>query len=345
MGNLTYRDAGVDNEAQDHFADSIGSMARKTVGPEVLAGIGGFAASVAPDLRGMERPVLVSGTDGVGTKLKIAFALDRHGTVGIDLVAMCVNDVITTGARPLFFLDYFATGHLQEGVALQVVSGIVEGCAQAECALVGGETAELPGFYAPGEYDLAGFCVGIVDAPRQVTGQACREGDVLIGLRSSGVHSNGFSLVRRVVELRGLSLDRIHGGFPQTLGEVLLTPTRIYWRAVKALLPHVPVHAMAHITGGGLEGNLPRVIPEGLHPVVKRDAIPVLPIFSFLQGAGGEPRISDEEMWRVFNMGVGYVIVVSPGDADRAMALLRDAGEDPFPMGHLAPGSGDLEWT
>ncbi|HOU53775.1 MAG TPA: phosphoribosylformylglycinamidine cyclo-ligase [Myxococcota bacterium] len=344
MGNLTYRDAGVNNEAQDHFADSIGSMARTTIGPEVLAGIGGFAAAVAPDLRGMERPVLVSGTDGVGTKLKIAFALDRHDTVGIDLVAMCVNDVITTGARPLFFLDYFATGRLQEGVALQVMSGIVEGCNQAECALVGGETAELPGFYAPGEYDLAGFCVGIVDAPRQVTGQACRDGDVLVGLRSSGVHSNGFSLVRRVVELRGLSLDRVHEGFPQSLGEVLLTPTRIYWRAVKALLSSVPVHAMAHITGGGLEGNLPRVIPEGLHPVVRREAIPVLPILSFLQGAGGEPRISDEEMWRVFNMGVGYVIVVPPEDADRAMTLLRGAGEEPFVLGHLAPGSGDLEW-
>ncbi len=217
MGTLTYKDAGVDADAQDHFADAIGRMVSGSRGPEVVAGIGGFAAAVAPDFTGMTRPLLVSGTDGVGTKLKLAFATGIHNTVGIDLVAMCANDVLTTGARPLFFLDYFGTGRLQPGVALGVIEGIVEGCRQAGCSLVGGETAELPGFYAPGEYDLAGFCVGIVDQPKMLTGAACREGDVLIGLASSGVHSNGFSLVRRVVEARGLSLQRTYEGFDRTV--------------------------------------------------------------------------------------------------------------------------------
>ena len=345
MGTLTYKDAGVDADAQDHFADAIGRMVSGSRGPEVVAGIGGFAAAVAPDFTGMTRPLLVSGTDGVGTKLKLAFATGIHNTVGIDLVAMCANDVLTTGARPLFFLDYFGTGRLQPGVALGVIEGIVEGCRQAGCSLVGGETAELPGFYAPGEYDLAGFCVGIVDQPKMLTGAACREGDVLIGLASSGVHSNGFSLVRRVVEARGLSLQRTYEGFDRTLGEVLLTPTVMYVNAWKALQDRFDVHAMAHITGGGIDGNLPRVIPEGLHPVVSRDAIPTPPIYRFLQNEGGEPRIDHADMWAVFNMGVGYVFVVASGDADAATRALADAGYSPFRLGRLAAGAGVVEWT
>jgi phosphoribosylformylglycinamidine cyclo-ligase len=345
MGTLTYKDAGVDSNAQDDFASAIGRMVSGHRGPEVIAGIGGFAAAVAPDLTGMTRPLLVSGTDGVGTKLKLAFATGIHDTVGIDLVAMCANDVLTTGARPLFFLDYFGTGRLQPGVALKVVEGIVEGCRQAGCSLVGGETAELPGFYAPGEYDLAGFCVGLVDQPRMLTGALCREGDVLIGLASSGVHSNGFSMVRRVVEARGLSLERTYEGFERPLGQVLLAPTIMYVNAWKAVQGRFDVHAMAHITGGGLGGNLPRVIPAGLHPVVRRASIPTPMIYPFLQGVGGEPHIDDAEMWSVFNMGVGYVFAIAAGDAEAASAALANAGYSPFVLGRLAAGDGDVEWT
>lgn len=340
MPPFTYKSAGVDVEAADAFTDDIARMVAGTRTPEVVAGIGGFAAAFAPDLAGMTRPLLVSGTDGVGTKLKVAFATGVHHTVGIDLVAMCVNDVLTTGARPLFFLDYLATGRLDRGVAVRVIEGVVEGCRQAGCALVGGETAEMPDFYPPGEYDLAGFAVGIVDQARLVDGSGCRPGDVLIGLASSGLHSNGFSLVRKVLQARGADLGRVYPGLDRPLGEVLLTPTRIYVRPVLALLDRVPVKAMAHITGGGIPGNLPRVLPAGLRAVVRESSIPVPPIFPFLQA----DDIPDGEMKAVFNLGVGFIGVVSPGDADAALSALAEAGETPFLIGRLEEGPGGVAW-
>jgi phosphoribosylformylglycinamidine cyclo-ligase len=341
MAKLTYKAAGVDSEAQDDFADSIGRMASGLRTPEVISGIGGFAAAVAPDLTGMKRPLLVSGTDGVGTKLKLAFATGIHDTVGIDLVAMCVNDVLTTGARPLFFLDYFATGRLEKGVALKVIAGIVEGCRRARCALVGGETAELPGFYAEGEYDLAGFSVGVVDEPALITGASCKAGDILLGLPSSGVHSNGFSLVRKVIETQGWSLDHVFPGFDRPLGEALLTPTVLYTDAVSEVTRAVPVKAMAHITGGGLEGNLPRVLPDDVHPLIDRGSIPPNPVFPLIRSGG----VDDSEMWAVFNMGVGFVVVISPEHSDAAIAALAKADASPFVLGRLVAGGGDVEWT
>ncbi len=341
MGKLTYKASGVDSEAQDDFTASIARMTAKVQSPEVLAGVGGFAAAVAPDLSGMKNPVLVSGTDGVGTKLKLAFATGIHNTIGIDLVAMCVNDVLTTGARPLFFLDYFATDRLDKAVALQVIEGIVEGCRQSGCSLVGGETAELPGFYQKGEYDLGGFAVGIVDRADLLDGSKCRPGDVLIGLPSSGVHSNGFSLVRRALDERELSLDTVYEGFDRPIGQVLLTPTIIYADAVRALLGTVDVHAMAHITGGGIDGNLPRVLPADVRPTLHRAAIPKMPIFTFLRAAG----IDDDEMWSVFNMGVGYIVAVAPGEVDTAMDTLAGVDRSPFVLGRLLAGGGDVEWT
>jgi phosphoribosylformylglycinamidine cyclo-ligase len=340
MGNLTYRSAGVDADAQDDFAEAIGRMVASARPPEVVSGIGGFAAAFAPDLTGMTRPLLVSGTDGVGTKLKLAFQTGIHHTVGIDLVAMCVNDVLTTGAKPLFFLDYFACGRLQKAVSLKVVEGVVEGCRQAGCALVGGETAEMPGFYADGEYDLAGFSVGLVDQPRMLPA-GCSDGDVLVGLPSTGVHSNGFSLVRRIIDHRGLDLGRVYEDFDRPLGEVLLTPTRIYVKPILDLIASVEVHALAHITGGGIEGNLPRVLPEGLHAIVDRAAIPRPPVFPFLQGAD----VDDAEMWSVFNMGTGLIVAMPPAVVDRALARLAAAGLAPFVMGRLAAGGGDVAWT
>lgn len=340
MPPFTYKSAGVDVEAADAFTDDIARLASRTRTSEVIAGIGGFAAAVAPDLAGMTRPLLVSGTDGVGTKLKIAFATGIHHTVGIDLVAMCVNDVLTTGARPLFFLDYFATGRLDRDVAARVIEGVVEGCRQAGCALVGGETAEMPDFYPPGEYDLAGFAVGIVDQARLVDGSRCGPGDILIGLASSGLHSNGFSLVRKVLQARGADLGRVYPGFDRPLGEVLLTPTRIYVQPVLTLLGRVPVKAMAHITGGGIPGNLPRVLPEGVRAVVRESSLPLPPIFSFLQAND----VPDAEMKAVFNLGVGFIVVVAPGDADVTLSILAEAGETPLVIGRLEEGSGGVAW-
>ncbi len=340
MPRLTYKSSGVDMEAADNLSDAIARLASRTLTPGVVAGVGGFAAAVAPDLTGMTRPLLVSGTDGVGTKLKIAFATGIHHTVGIDLVAMCVNDILTTGARPLFFLDYFATGHLEQDVALKVIEGVVEGCREARCALVGGETAEMPDFYSPGEYELAGFAVGVVDEASLVTGSSCRPGDVLIGLASSGLHSNGFSLVRKVIEARGLDLARTYEGFDRPLGEVLLTPTRIYVQAILTLLGRVPVKAMAHITGGGIPGNLPRVLPAGLRAVVRAAAIPPQPVFRFVQGED----IEEGEMRDVFNLGVGFIVVVAPQDADAALSVLADVGETPFHLGRLEEGSEGVVW-
>jgi phosphoribosylformylglycinamidine cyclo-ligase len=319
--SLSYRDAGVDIDAGDALVERIKPFAKRTMRPEVLAGIGGFGALVELPKRYRE-PVLVSGTDGVGTKLKLAFVLNRHDTVGIDLVAMSVNDVLVQGAEPLFFLDYFACGRLDVEVATQVVKGIAAGCEQAGCALIGGETAEMPGMYPDGEYDLAGFCVGVVEKSRVIDGRGIAPGDAVLGLASSGAHSNGYSLIRRIVARAQPDLAADLDGRP--LGEALLAPTRIYVKPVLALLAEVPVKGIAHITGGGLVENVPRVLPEGVRAVLDRRAWPLPPLFRWLQTQGA---VADAEMHRVFNCGIGMVIVVAEADAERAMARLAAAGE------------------
>jgi phosphoribosylformylglycinamidine cyclo-ligase len=319
--SLSYRDAGVDIDAGDALVERIKPFAKRTMRPEVLAGIGGFGALVELPKRYKE-PVLVSGTDGVGTKLKLAFALNRHDTVGIDLVAMSVNDVLVQGAEPLFFLDYFACGRLDVDVAAQVVKGIAAGCEQAGCALIGGETAEMPGMYPNGEYDLAGFCVGVVEKRGVIDGRSIAPSDAVLGLASSGAHSNGYSLIRRIVERAKPDLAADFDGRP--LGEALLAPTRIYVKPVLALIAEVPVKGIAHITGGGLVENVPRVLPEGVRAVLDRRAWPLPPLFRWLQAEGA---VADAEMHRVFNCGIGMVLVVAEPDAERAMARLRAAGE------------------
>jgi phosphoribosylformylglycinamidine cyclo-ligase len=335
----TYRSAGVDIDQKALFIKEIAGKARSTRRPEVLAGIGGFCSAFALRLDRYRQPILVAGTDGVGTKLKVAEAAGRHDTIGIDLVAMCVNDLLVSGAEPLFFLDYFATGRLAPRQAASVVAGIVKGCRQAGCALVGGETAELPSMYRPGEYDLAGFAVGVVERDRLIDGRAVRPGDRLIALGSSGFHSNGYSLVRRVVfDLAGHRVtDRVAeiGG---RIGEVLLRPTRIYARVIAELgkrLPGGSLHGIAHITGGGITENLPRILPKRCGAVVDRDAWRVPALFRWLQRLGS---IAEEEMWRVFNMGVGMILVVPPQAEARVMATARRAGERPFPIGRIERG-------
>jgi phosphoribosylformylglycinamidine cyclo-ligase len=334
---ISYRDAGVDIDEGDRLVDRIKPMAERTRIPEVLGGVGGFAGlCLVPS--GMREPVLVSGTDGVGTKLRVAFLADKHDTVGIDLVAMCVNDVITVGARPLFFLDYFATGKLDAGVAAAVVSGIAKGCELAGCALLGGETAEMPGSYPPGEYDLAGFAVGVVERDAILDGKAPREGDVLIGLPSSGLHSNGYSLARKVLlEHAGLALDATPEGLDGPLGDVLLRPTRIYARAVSAAIGAGGVRAVAHITGGGLPGNLPRVLPDGLGALVDGPP-PRQAIFELIQRLG---NVELAEMRRTFNLGVGLVVVADPARASAIEAALRSAGEAPFTLGRVEPSGAE----
>jgi phosphoribosylformylglycinamidine cyclo-ligase len=326
---LSYRDAGVDIDAGEALVERIKPFAKRTLRPEVLAGIGGFGALVELPKR-YRQPVLVSGTDGVGTKLKLAFALDRHDTVGIDLVAMSVNDVLVQGAEPLFFLDYFACGKLDVEVAADVIKGIARGCELAGCALIGGETAEMPGMYPDGEYDLAGFCVGVVEKDRVIDGRGIVPGDVVLGLASSGAHSNGYSLVRRILERAKPDLAADFHGRP--LGDVLLEPTRIYVKPVLKLLDEVPVKGLAHITGGGLLENVPRVLPEGVRAVLERSAWPLPPLFAWLQVQGNVP---DVEMHRVFNCGIGMIVVVAAGDADRAEATLRSAGETVFRIGRI----------
>ncbi|WP_333840987.1 phosphoribosylformylglycinamidine cyclo-ligase [Pelomicrobium sp.] len=327
--SLSYRDAGVDIDAGDRLVQAIKPLARRTFRPEVLGGIGGFGAmfSLPP---GYREPVLVSGTDGVGTKLKLAFQLNRHDTVGIDLVAMSVNDILVQGAEPLFFLDYFACGKLDVEVAAQVVAGIAAGCEQAGCALIGGETAEMPGMYAPGEYDLAGFAVGIVERSRLIDGRRIRPGDVVLGLASSGAHSNGYSLIRRIVELHQLDLSADFDG--RSLGEVLLTPTRIYVKPVLALLNALPVKGLAHITGGGLLENIPRILPEQVVAVLEGGCWPMPRLFTWLKALGG---ITDQELYRVFNCGIGLVAVVEATDAQAAMELLEQAGETVWRIGEI----------
>ena len=327
--NLTYRDAGVDIDSGDRLVSHIKTLARKTMRPEVLSGIGGFGALFELSRRYRE-PVLVSGTDGVGTKLKLAFETGNHGTIGIDLVAMSVNDILVSGAEPLFFLDYFATGKLDVEVARRVVEGIATGCEQAGCALIGGETAEMPGMYAENEYDLAGFAVGVVEKSKIIDGSRVKEGDVLLGLASSGAHSNGYSLIRKIIATRGISLySELEG---QPLSEVLLAPTKIYAKSVLSLLRRTPVSAIAHITGGGLLENVPRVVPDFLTAVIGQERWPRPPLFKWLQTQGS---VVDYEMYRTFNCGVGMVIIVSAAHADAAQSHLNDSGETAFRIGEI----------
>ncbi len=327
---LTYRSAGVDIDAGDELVERIKPLVRRTMRPEVLAGIGGFGALVEIPPGRWQRPVLVSGTDGVGTKLRLAIDTGRHDTIGIDLVAMCANDVAVSGAEPLFFLDYFATGKLHVDTATSVIRGIAEGCHQAGCALVGGETAEMPGMYHGADYDLAGFCVGVVERDRILDGRSIEPGDAVIGLASSGPHSNGYSLIRRVLAQSGADASTDLGGLP--LYDRLLAPTRLYVKSMLALAAVVPVRAFAHITGGGLLDNIPRVLAETLGVTLRRDAWARDPVFDWLQQQG---RIADVEMHRTFNCGIGMIAVVASGDAPRAIAQLRAAGESAQVIGEV----------
>jgi phosphoribosylformylglycinamidine cyclo-ligase len=331
---ITYRDAGVDIDAGDELVERIKPLVRRAQRPEVLAGIGGFGALVELPVGRYKRPVLVSGTDGVGTKLRLAIDTGRHDTIGIDLVAMCANDIVVQGAEPLFFLDYYATGKLRVDVAEAVIRGIVEGCAQAGAALVGGETAEMPGMYHGDDYDLAGFCVGVVEKESIIDGSRTRAGDVVIGLASSGPHSNGYSLIRKLLTLSGPEVEAPLEGRP--LIERLLAPTRIYVKSLLELIRAVPVSALAHITGGGLSDNIPRVLPEGLETVLERRKWHRDPVFDWLQRAG---RIEQAEMYRTFNCGIGMVAIVPADQADASLALLAARGESASVIGEVRPGT------
>jgi phosphoribosylformylglycinamidine cyclo-ligase len=332
MGN-SYKDAGVDIDAANHSVDLIKKWVQQTRRPEVMADIGGFGGFFALNMAKYHEPVLVSGTDGVGTKLKIAHMMGIHDTVGIDLVAMCVNDILVHGAEPLFFLDYIAVGKLQPEVVEALVKGVSAGCVQAGCALIGGETAEMPGFYQPDEYDLAGFAVGAVERSQIINGEKVTDGDLVIGIPSSGVHSNGYSLVRKVLlEKAGLSLDQYMDDFGKTVGEELLTPTRIYVKSVLGLLDKVPVNGMAHITGGGITENLQRILPAGLGAVIDASAIEIKPVFKLVERLG---QVEKAEMFRTFNMGIGFTIVTSPRYHDKVIKHLQDAGENPVVIGRI----------
>tara|TARA_B100001964_G_scaffold118924_1_gene132362 strand:- start:611 stop:1663 length:1053 start_codon:yes stop_codon:yes gene_type:complete len=331
---LTYRDAGVDIEAGESLVERIKPLVQKTQRPECLGNIGGFGGLFELPIDRYRRPVLVSGTDGVGTKLKLAVILDRHDTIGIDLVAMCVNDVLVLGAEPLYFLDYFATGRLSPEHAQSVIAGIATGCEAAGAALIGGETAEMPGIYSPGEYDLAGFCVGVVEKDEIIDGSHIRAGDQVLGLASSGLHSNGYSLARAVLERSSATLDQAIG--ETTLGEALLAPTRIYVRPILALLKAVPIHGIAHITGGGLPGNIPRVLPGNCDCRIDATAWPRPEIFQWLQSEGS---IDDTEMLRTFNCGIGLVIIVSSDTAAQAHEMLEASGETVYRLGEVQAGS------
>jgi phosphoribosylformylglycinamidine cyclo-ligase len=329
---ITYRDAGVDIDAGDELVERIKPLVRRAQRREVLAGIGGFGALVELPA-GYRRPVLVSGTDGVGTKLRLAIDTGRHDTIGIDLVAMCANDVVVQGAEPLFFLDYYATGKLRVGVAEAVVRGIVEGCVQAGAALVGGETAEMPGMYQGEDYDLAGFCVGVVEKDAIIDGSAVAAGDAIVGLASSGPHSNGYSLIRRLIADSGATAATLLEG--RALFERLLAPTRIYVKPLLALIGAMPVHALAHITGGGLSHNIPRVLPAGLEAVLERRSWHDDPVFSWLQRAG---RIAAAEMYRTFNCGIGMIIIVPAARAAAAVEFLAARGESARVIGEVRTG-------
>ncbi len=329
ISGLTYAQAGVDIDAGDALVENIKPLARRTLREGVLAGIGGFGALFEVPKK-YRSPVLVAGTDGVGTKLKLAFELNRHDTIGIDLVAMSVNDILVQGAEPLFFLDYFACGKLDVAVATQVVGGIARGCELAGCALIGGETAEMPGMYPPGEYDLAGFAVGAVEKDRIIDGSKIAPGDAVLGLASSGAHSNGYSLIRRVLERARPDLSADFHGRP--LADVILEPTRIYVKPTLDLFGQVPVNGLAHITGGGITENVPRILAEGLTAEIDAGAWPRPPLFAWLQAQGG---VAEQEMLRVFNCGIGMVVVVAAADGARATGLLRQAGETVWQIGTI----------
>lgn len=342
----TYREAGVDIDAGDEFVDRIKPLVRSTFRPEVLTDLGGFGGLFRLQAKQYQDPVLVSGTDGVGTKLRIAFLMNKHDTVGIDLVAMCVNDIAVSGAEPLFFLDYFATGKLSVDKAKEVVSGIADGCRQAGCALIGGETAEMPSMYPEGEYDLAGFAVGVVDKPKIIDGKTIKPGDTILGLASSGLHSNGYSLARRVffdkakldVGARLPELDR-------PVGEVLLTPTRIYAKQILALVKDFRIKGIAHITGGGITENLPRILPQGVRAKINRKAWPVPPIFQALSKLG---QVEREEMFRVFNMGIGLILIVPSQSATAVLKKAAELGDQGWKIGEIVSSSateGEVEYV
>lgn len=336
----SYAAAGVDVTAGYKAVELMKSHVAKTNIPGVLSGIGGFGGLFEPNLTGIQRPVLVSGTDGVGTKLKLAFLMDKHDTVGIDCVAMCANDVACSGAQPLFFLDYIACGkNIPEKIAA-IVAGVADGCVQAGCALIGGETAEMPGFYPVDEYDLAGFCVGMADYNRIVDSNNVNPGDVLIGVASSGVHSNGFSLVRKVFDISEKTLSVYYDELGSTLGENLLTPTKIYVKPLIALMQDVHVHGISHITGGGYYENIPRMLPDGIKAVIEKKQVPVLPIFDLIQKVG---HIPEHDMFNTFNMGTGLCIAVAPDEADTAIRSLTESGEKAMVIGRVEKGETGVE--
>jgi phosphoribosylformylglycinamidine cyclo-ligase len=331
--SLSYRDAGVDIDAGNRLVDRIGPIVKNTFRPGVLAGLGGFGGLFELPTDQYTKPVLVSGTDGVGTKLKVAMMLGKHDTIGIDLVAMCVNDIIVAGAEPLFFLDYYATGKLDVETGVQIVTGIAEGCLQSGAALIGGETAEMPGMYEGEDYDLAGFAVGIVEKSKLLSPDAVNEGDVILGLASSGPHSNGYSLIRRILQEADADLSEEIDGRP--LGDALIAPTRIYVKQLLKVIQATNVHALAHITGGGLPENLPRVLPDGLNAEISLDSWEMPPLFRWLQQKGG---VVESEMLRTFNCGIGMVVVVPEDESDRATELLQAEGETVYRIGRIVKG-------
>ena len=336
----SYAAAGVDVTAGYKAVELMKAHVARTAVPGVVSGLGGFGGLFEPDLTGIQRPVLVSGTDGVGTKLKLAFLLDKHDTVGIDCVAMCANDVACSGAQPLFFLDYIACGKNYPEKIAAIVGGVAEGCVQAGCALIGGETAEMPGFYPDDEYDLAGFCVGLADRSRVIDGSQVAKGDVLIGVASSGVHSNGFSLVRKVFGITGAKLSMYVDDLGCTLGESLLTPTKIYVKPILELMRRTGIHGISHITGGGYYENIPRMLPDGLSASIRRSAVPVLPIFELIAETG---HIPERDMFNTFNMGTGLCIAVASDKADEAVRVLAECGEQAVIMGEVAVGDKGVE--
>lgn len=343
MKSLTYKEAGVSIDEGERFVSLLTPLVRKTFRKEVITDIGSFGALFKLDLTKYREPVLVSGADGVGTKLKIAFMADRHETVGIDLVAMSVNDILTSGAEPLFFLDYFATGRLVPEKAVKVIQGIVEGCKEAGCSLIGGETAEMPGFYTNEEYDLAGFAVGIVEKSDIIDGSAIKSGDVIIGITSNGLHSNGYSLVRKVfLELKKMNLSDYIPELGKTLGDELLRPTRIYVKAIECLKGEkIPIKGLAHITGGGITGNLPRILPDGLSAVINLGAWPVQPIFKLIEEMG---KVPIEDMRRTFNIGIGYVVIISEEYAETALSSLKKKGYDSYIIGRIETGKREVRY-
>lgn len=335
---LTYKDAGVDTKEGERAVSLMKDHVKKTFNSNVLTGLGSFGSLFKLDLTGIKEPVLVAGTDGVGTKLKIAFLTDKHDTVGQDCVAMCVNDVLCQGAKPLFFLDYIATGKVEAEKVADIVKGVADGCVLGECALVGGETAEMPDFYAEGEYDMAGFAVGVVDRSKIIDGSKIKKGDVLVGIPSSGIHSNGYSLVRKLFfEKMKLKATDYVAELGKTLGNALITPTKIYTKACNAVLSKEKVNGIIHITGGGFFENIPRIIPEGLGVKIDVGSWPILPIFQYIQKCG---NIEPNEMFATFNMGIGMIMVVSAERAEAIMALLREAGEEPRVIGKIVSGEG-----